>query len=192
MGTMTEDRASNIAQAFRLEEVGVQSGNQTREDIVGELYEKVRPSLLVYVYQMVGSTSDAEDLVQIAFLKLFDHLSGKREVSNLRSWLYRVAHNLAIDQIRQVDRRSSLIQEWFPDGVTLAIRESAEEELVRRQQIESALEMLNDRERSCLMLRADGLSYKEVSEVLGISAKSVSVYLARGLKKFEVNIEKTT
>ena len=189
---MTEDSISNIAQAFGLEEIAVPGPNQILEEVVGELYEKVRPSLLAYVYQMVGSMSDAEDLVQIAFMKLFDHLNGKTKVSNLRSWLYRVAHNLAIDQIRLVNRRSSLTQDWVPDGVNLATPESAEAALIRRQQINSALAMLNDRERSCLMLRTEGLSYKEVSGVLGISAKSVSVYLARGLKKFEVNNERTS
>ena len=48
-----------------------------------------------------------------------------------------------------------------------------------------SLELLNEKEQRCLMLRAEGLSYQEIADVLETTAKSVSVYLARGLKKFE-------
>jgi RNA polymerase sigma factor (sigma-70 family) len=60
---------------------------------------------------------------------------------------------------------------------------SAEQSSINRQTVERALSLLNDRERSCLLLRAEGLSYAEIGQVLEISAKSVSVYLARGVKK---------
>ena len=60
---------------------------------------------------------------------------------------------------------------------------------MRQQEIKRALSVLAERERHCLMLRAEGLSYQEIGEVLEISAKSVSVYLARGLKKFETRYE---
>ena len=57
--------------------------------------------------------------------------------------------------------------------------------MIRRQQVRQVLGGLNERERRCLMLRAEGLSYKEIGDVLEMSAKSVSVYLTRGLKKIE-------
>jgi RNA polymerase sigma factor (sigma-70 family) len=60
---------------------------------------------------------------------------------------------------------------------------------MRLQEIEQALGLLAERERHCLMLRAEGLSYQEIGDVLEISAKSVSVYLARGLRKFETRYE---
>jgi RNA polymerase sigma-70 factor, ECF subfamily len=187
---MAEDRAMWIARALSLNEVEVEDGSRDLENLVSELYEVVRPSLMAYVYQLVGSTHDAEDVIQAAFLKLFDQLSQKAVIPNPRSWLYRVAHNLAIDQIRRVNRRESLVQEWLSDGQSGVNPDSVEESLIQRQRIERSLGMLNERERDCLMLRAEGLSYSEIAEVLGISSKSVSVYLARGLKKFEAKHEK--
>lgn len=162
--------------------------NRGLEDVVSDLYAKLRPSLLSYVYHLVGLTRDAEDIVQISFLQLFDQLKQGNEIQNLRGWLYRVVHNLAIEHVRRQDRRGSLLQKWFTDGDTM-VAESAEDDLIRRQQIERALEMLNERERHSLMLRAEGLSYQEIAEILEISAKSVSVYLARALKKFEMRHE---
>jgi RNA polymerase sigma factor (sigma-70 family) len=122
--------------------------------------------------------------VQIAFLQLFDQLGRRSEIKNLRGWIYRAVHSLAVNQVSRSQRRDSLIREWFGESV-VTDSESAEEALARRQEIEHALGRISERERHCLMLRADGLSYQEIAEVLEISAKSVSVYLARGLKKFE-------
>jgi RNA polymerase sigma factor (sigma-70 family) len=73
--------------------------------------------------------------------------------------------------------------DWL-DGLTAA-GDSTEDRMIRQQQLRQILGKLNERERRCLMLRAEGLSYKEIGDVLEISAKAVSVYLTRGLRKIE-------
>lgn len=181
------DTVLPLPQTFSLKLEDLRRTSRSLEDVVTDLYTKLRPSLLSYVYHLAGSTSDAEDLVQIAFLQLFDHLSQKEEVRNLRGWLYRAVHSLAVGQARRADRRESLIKKWFDESG--AAEASAEEEMIRRVQIEQSLAMLSERERHALMLRAEGLSYQEIAEILETSAKSVSVYLARGLKKFESRYE---
>jgi RNA polymerase sigma-70 factor (ECF subfamily) len=123
--------------------------------------------------------------VQIAFLQLFDSLNQRQEIRNVRGWLYRVVHNLAVDEARQVARRRTLFERWLPDYEHERDERSAERALIAREEIERALSLLNEREQRCLMLRAEGLSYQEIADVLDTTAKSVSVYLARGLKKFE-------
>jgi RNA polymerase sigma-70 factor (ECF subfamily) len=151
--------------------------------VVADLYDRMRPSLVSYAYRLVGSAADAEDAVQTAFLKVFDELNRKAAILNLKSWLYRVVHNLAVEQVRRAGKREWLIARWLCASAASPQAESAEDDFVRRQQIEAALERLNERERHSLLLRAEGLSYKEIADVLDISAKAVSVYLARGLKK---------
>ena len=155
------------------------------EELVSELYVKLRPALLSYVYHLVNSVSDAEDLIQLAFIHLFENLNQNVEIKNPRAWLYRVVHNFAIDGVRQVSRRETLLQNWFKER-EITVQESSEEEIIRRDQIEKMLQILNERERYCLMLRSEGLSYNEIADILEISSKSVSVYLARGLKKFRL------
>jgi RNA polymerase sigma-70 factor (ECF subfamily) len=90
-------------------------------------------------------------------------------------------HNAAIDQLRHQGKQESLVTEWLQENT--ATSTSAEDDLILRQRIAQSLSLLNERERHCLLLRADGLSYKEISDVLSISVKAVSVYLVRGLKK---------
>jgi RNA polymerase sigma-70 factor, ECF subfamily len=186
---MDEGRLS-ISQVFGFEKADQRRKSERLEETVVDLYAAMRPGLVGYAYQVLGSATDAEDLVQIAFLKLFDQLSRKTEIHNLRSWLYRVVHNQAIDQVRRRGKHDSAVEEWLARQERMPATGSTEDKLIQRQRIAISLQSLNERERHCLRLRAEGLSYKEIGEVLAISAKAVSVYLARGLKKFEVQNEK--
>lgn len=163
----------------------IRRGAPGPEEFVTDLYVKLRPFLLSYVYHLIGSTRDAEDVVQVAFIQLFDQLKTGVEIQNVRGWLYRVVHNLAIELVRRAGRRESLFKQWIQDYTPPIAEASAEETLIKREQIELSLSRLNEKERHCLMLRAEGLSYQEIADVIDTTAKSVSVYLARGLKKFE-------
>ena len=171
--------------------MGVDNDRERREDVtlqekLVELYQTMRPALLGYVRQFVGSTAEAEDIVQATFLKTFDEMR-RAKILNLRAWLYRVAHNLAIDQLRRNTVQETAIAEWLFLSASSPSEPSAEENTIQRQRISNAMRSVSERERNCLMLRAEGLSYVEIGEVLGISAKAVSVYLVRGLKKIRGN-----
>ncbi|PYX87030.1 MAG: hypothetical protein DMG68_13200 [Acidobacteria bacterium] len=86
---MNESRLS-ISQVFGFEAADRRRKSQRLEESVVELYAAMRPALVGYAYQVLGSSGDAEDLVQIAFLKLFNQFSRQAEIQNLRSWLYRL------------------------------------------------------------------------------------------------------
>jgi RNA polymerase sigma-70 factor (ECF subfamily) len=133
------------------------------EHLAADLYQAMRPSLLGYVYQLLGPCNDAEDLIQMAFLKVFDQLRRNSQIENLRSWLYRVIRNLAIDEIRRKSKLQAVtgVSEFNPDSVAGSL--STEKEIIQRQRIDVSLKILNKRERHCLILRAEGLSYKEIS-----------------------------
>jgi RNA polymerase sigma-70 factor (ECF subfamily) len=181
------DEVLSFPKSLSLNTDEIRHGGSDLEDFVTDLYVKLRPSLLSYVYHLLGSTRDAEDLIHIAFLKFFDQVNAGVEIRNVRGWLYKVVHNSAIEHARRSDRRELLFKQWFTDYEGTTDPQSVEQDLIRREQIEKSLELLNEREQRCLMLRAEGLTYQEIAEVLDTTAKSVSVYLARGLKKFESN-----
>lgn len=185
------ERASilNLSPVLGLEQVENHRRSKQLEETIVELYATLRPSLLSYAYQVIGSTGESEDLVQIAFLKLFDQLRRNSDILNTRSWLYRVVHNLAIDHIRRNGIHELAVAEWLSERSRAESTRSTEDTLIQQERIAGSLQVLNERERHCLVLRAEGLSYQEIGGVLGISPKAVSVYLARGLKKFEVQNE---
>jgi RNA polymerase sigma factor (sigma-70 family) len=98
--------------------------------------------------------------------------------------MYKVCRNLAIDYLRRRDRGQIVATEWKVERERKQAEATVEERMDWSEQIEILLDELNERERHCLLMRADGLSYKEIAQALEISAKAVSVYLVRGLKKF--------
>jgi RNA polymerase sigma-70 factor, ECF subfamily len=187
---MQQENALKLSQVFGLEQADNQRKSQKLEQTIVELYASMRPSLLGYAYQIVGSTGESEDLVQIAFLKLFDQMTRNSRIVNVRSWLYRVVHNLAIDHIRRKGVHELAVSEWLSTRNQTESTRSTEDNLIQQQRISKSLGVLNARERHCLMLRAEGLSYQEIGGIVGISDKAVSVYLARGLKKFETRDER--
>jgi len=176
-GSLTELRLDGLAlrQTHQLDTVLVQ------------LYARMRPSVVAYVFRLVGSTGDAEDILQLAFLSLWDQLQRDVEIRNVRSWIYRVVHNLALDHQRARERREVSDAMWMATQTAkhdAKAGQSAEAELIVRSEIARAMQILSPRERECLMLRAEGLSYQEIADVLQTSAKAVSVHLTRGLRKF--------
>jgi hypothetical protein len=79
-------------------------GASKRRSQVVQLYDETRPSLMAYLSGLGLSVDEAEDIIQESFLRLVRHLANKREEENLRGWLFRVAHNLTMDQFRAGSR----------------------------------------------------------------------------------------
>lgn len=179
---MTRERALTVPFELRLDTVVLRRAGQL-EGVVADLYRQMRVPVAGYVYQLVGSAHDAEDIVQVAFLRLWDALQQDQEIRNIRSWVFRVVHNLAIDHSRHVGiaRAHEQREMQAPPRLNEA---SPEATAILRQEIELGLASLTERERHALLLRAEGLRYQEIAEVLGTSAGAVSVYLVRGLRKF--------
>src|SRR5205814_10448012 len=83
---------------------GHPSGTRLEEDVL-HLFEEVRDPLLRYLLFTGAAAENAEEVVQETFLRLFEHLQKGKSRSNLRGWIFRVAHNLAAKQ-----RRSALVE----------------------------------------------------------------------------------
>ncbi|MEO8259928.1 MAG: sigma-70 family RNA polymerase sigma factor [Acidobacteriota bacterium] len=143
-----------------------------------ELVADVRPQLLRYCARMTGSAVDGEDIVQEALAKVYFRLPQLGEVKNLRAWLFRVAHNKALDYLRRYDVRfGETLEGELPaptEGSPLAAAEVAQWGL-------SHFVRLTALQRSCVILK-DVLSYRleEISEILDVSVPSIKGALHRG------------
>ncbi len=167
-------------------------GTTRLEQKVAELFELLRDPLYRYLCRLIGKRPEAEDLTQETFLRLFDALQKGHAMGNVRPWLYRVAHNLAIDWLRQQGRLEQIEEDTLPFAAVVDAAPSAEQRLLaheRHHRLQVVLSGLSPQQRHCLFLRAEGLSYREVGEVLGISISSVATFLGRAIKHIaeEVN-----
>lgn len=162
-------------------------GASRLEQTVAESYELLRNPVYRYLIAALGNPAEAEDLTQETFLRLFAHLQHGNSVENLRAWVFRVAHNLAIDQQR---KRAPVELSGAPMFAQAESKPDAgvnpqEEQLIqeRRRRIHFALARLSGQERQCLELRAEGLRYREIGEVLGIAIPTVQTAVGRAVKK---------
>jgi RNA polymerase sigma-70 factor, ECF subfamily len=151
------------------------------------LFEQFRNPLLRYVLAFGVSVQDAEEVTQEVFLSLFGHLQSGKSRQNLRGWLFRVAHNLALKQ-RFANQRA---HEKTAFDSTMAERQldpapDPEEQTwftQRRRRLLAVVDALPEEDQSCLRLRAEGLRYREIAAVLGMSLGAVSISLTRSLAR---------
>jgi RNA polymerase sigma-70 factor (ECF subfamily) len=157
------------------------------ECVVMDLFEQFRNPVLRFVLSFGIPVHDAEEVAQEVFISLFRHLQLGRSRRNLRGWIFRVAHNLALKQ-RYANQRSldKTASDWKIVEKQFDPSPNPEEQLssVERQgRLLAVVYAMPEADQSCLRLRAEGLRYREIASVLGISLGAVSISLTRSLAR---------
>ncbi len=150
---------------------------QAREQF-DELVRDIRVELYRYCARMTGSVVDGEDIVQDVLAKAYYLLPTTDSVANLRGWLFRIAHNKAVDFLRRYDRRFG---EPLDDHLDLPEEAGPLEAAEVAELALSHYLKLTALQRSCVILK-DVLEYSlaEISEVLDISVPAIKGALHRG------------
>ena len=140
-------------------------------------------------YALVRDSGLAEDVTQEVFLKLYTHIGSLQNEEHVRPWLLRVATNTALNTIRSRSRSGTREEEFVasatvgagsgPVGVEADYERRAEIEEARR-----ARSQVKEPMRSCLLLKQQGLSYREIAQTLSINESNVGSLIARGRKEF--------
>ena len=147
------------------------------------LVEQVRPELHRYCARMTGSVADGEDVVQDTLARAYYELSQLKQVPPLRPWLFRIAHNRAIDHWRHESYRRA---EPLDAALELADEPAREPDsaLARQQAVRAALScfiQLAPAQRGCVILK-DVLDHSidEIADELSLSVPAVKAALHRG------------
>jgi len=154
---------------------------------VVELFEELRDRLLRYLLAMGLSAHDGEEIVQESFLLLFQHLQRGKSRQNLRGWVFRVARNLALKQ-RAANQKLQRCAVEFDETSPQQQRDAGlnpEEHLhnrLRQKRLLDVVQALQEQDQSCLLMRSEGLRYREIAQALGISLGSVAASMARSLE----------
>ena len=157
--------------------------------------------LLRYVGQMLGRIDhEAEDIVQEAFIRLHRQVTGhgSGSVKHLTAWLFRVTHNLTIDMLRQRSKRRRL-PKTAVDSSVLSEEQAADEldalgEVLRQEARQVALRelaQLDDQQRQVVLLKViQGMTLRQVAEVVDISVSLVNYRLNQGLTELAQRLKK--
>src|ERR1043165_9831072 len=131
----------------------------------------------------------AEDVTQEVFLRLYRNLDSTPGEELLRAWLLRVTMNVARNTLRGQSRATAREDEYAKRAETSGwfTTTAPEEDYERRTEIEEArraLDKIKEPMRSALLLKQQGLSYKEIATVLSVNEGNVGSLVARGRKEF--------
>src|ERR1051325_10572358 len=158
-----------------------------RDTSFEELVRRYQWAIAAYVYRMIGDYDAALDLTQEVFIKVYNSLSRYRSEFKFSTWIYKIAHNAAIDHLRRHAVREQIISTGI-DGergeVTIESRrltpEQESERKERRTEIESVVQLLQPSYRELIVLRhSHDLSYDEIAEVTGLPLGTVKNRLFR-------------
>ena len=128
----------------------------------------------------------AEDVTQEVFIRLYKHIDTLPNLEMLRPWLIRVALNVAKNTLRGNIRANTRDENYVKETVDNSIFsvESEYEQKSEVSEINRALSKVKEPLRSCLVLKQQGLSYREIAESLSLNETSIGTYVARARAEF--------
>jgi RNA polymerase sigma-70 factor (ECF subfamily) len=152
-----------------------------------ELVRRYQRPISAYVYRMVGNYESALDLTQEIFIKVYNSLFRYRSEFKFSTWIYKIAHNSAVDHLRRTaTREQSIIGGTETESFELPIEsgrltpEQESERKERRIEIESVVRTLPANYRELVILRhSQDLTYEEIVEVTGLPLGTVKNRLFR-------------
>jgi RNA polymerase sigma factor (sigma-70 family) len=149
------------------------------DDAFRTIHDRYRQRLFAYTRQMLaGSRSDAEDVLQDVFLRAYGALRNDDRPVTLRAWLYRVAHNRCIDQLRRPVPPAAEVYQLTRTPLRDPLDETERREDLR--DLVKDVQRLPEQQRSALLMRElDGLSYAELADALRTSVPAIKSLLVR-------------
>ncbi len=174
--------------------VMLQKGNK---DAFGQLIDRYEPALLRYTHRLLSDQDAAEDVTQETFLKSYRDIQGFDPNRKFSSWLYRIAHNQAIDAIRK--RKGTVILE---EAESIASEEDIHDDIQNRldkkhlrTKLDTAIAKIPTKYRETVILRFyEEKEYDEIAEILHLPIGTVGTYISRAKAELrkqltEINIE---
>jgi RNA polymerase sigma-70 factor (ECF subfamily) len=172
--------------------------NRVRKTLLEKLFAEHGQALVRFITRIVRSTDDAEDIAQQAYVRL-QKLSDEKELDNPRAYLFQIANNLAVDQLRRGKLHMEYVNQQLPaEGETVtddshADHHSPERVLEARQQLQAIYQAVDSLPFKCrqafLLHRSRGFSYSEIAQEMNTSVSSVEKYILQALKVCRRRIE---
>jgi len=153
------------------------------------LYRAARNDVYAYVATLLRDRAAAEDVTAAAFERAYrKQRTYKAKRGSDRAWLFGIARNAALDELRRRKRAAALVAE--PPDVDATPPEDAAESALRRVAVRAALARIGPRERELIALKFHaGLDNAEIAAVLGVSVSNAGTQLHRAMTKLREAVE---
>ncbi|WP_185967802.1 RNA polymerase sigma factor [Formosa sediminum] len=152
------------------------------------LFERYYKNLLDYTITYTYDLQEAEDIVQQTFITLWNNRLNINSEKSIKSYLYRIAYNTYIDIYRKQKKRNAFFNELKEQALRDRITPDHEALDIRINKLKNVIETLPEKCKEILYLnKFEGLKYKEISEQLNISVKTVESHMYKAFKIIRKN-----
>ncbi len=157
-----------------------------------ELVLEQKDRLFRYALRIVGNEAEAEDVVQEVFIKLWNQRQYADQIDNLEAWLTTLTRNQSIDKVRSKHRRTEPIDKRF-DMKDAQISPHRQTELNETLElVKTWIDELPPKQKEIMHLRdIEGLAYKEIAQMLGLTLDQVKVNLFRARQAIRQKMQQT-
>jgi RNA polymerase sigma-70 factor (ECF subfamily) len=167
-----------------------QEGQRTLKlkEQITQLFIELRMPAYRYLLCLGVVSAEAEEIIQETFFRLYRHVHAGGREDNLRGWVFRVAHNIAVNELKRRKYFERVrLEQWADLTSSSATQSPTPEELLLRKEkmvrVQVAIAELSEQQKQCLYLRAEGFRYREIAEILGVTVSTVVESLRRAIKK---------
>ncbi len=166
----------------------------TDESELQQLYHSFYPAIRRYLTRLVGP-EEAEDLAQEVFIKVSHGLKSFRGDSQLSTWIYRIATNVALDRMRSASFQQRVRERSSEESISVAEADvpPVEEELIRKEMhacIRRVIDNLPTDYRTVVVLsELERLNNREIATILGVTLETVKIRLHRARAKLKSALE---
>lgn len=161
-----------------------QSPNKNHDNTFNEYFSRYNTPIKKYVYTYLKDSQLSEEITQNVFLKFYRNFE-RLEPDNLCSWLYRVARNEVIDNLKKKTTDTFSLEEQYIEPFTLNTPQKEIETKSKRETIKKILLKLPKNQRTAIVLKdVRGYSYKEIAKLMDTTHKAVKSLIYRGRQNF--------
>lgn len=165
--------------------------NQEGKKIFARTYNEYRRAIMNYFYYRVSNHFLAEDLTQKTFLNTWSYLISGNKVDNIKSFLYKVAHNLLVDHYRQKEKQPISADMEKYENMPDARHKNMEKDIINKVLLDRHLKTLKRRQRRIIRMRyVKKMNISQISEYFGYSRNNTSVIIHRAGKTLKDKFKK--
>lgn len=150
------------------------------------LMKEFGPALHYFADSMVGNRQEAEEIVSDVFIKIWQQRENLPTPDNIKFYLFKAVKNTALNYLKSKDRRASGHSAWEVQ-VSRLPAQSPEQILISKEEVTSIQSVIRSLPPRCrqifILVKEDGLTYEQVSQLLDISKATVNVQMTLAMKK---------
>jgi RNA polymerase sigma-70 factor (ECF subfamily) len=164
----------------------IQATGRGNHEAFEHLVKRYQNPLLNFVYRYVGNRQTAEDLTQEVFMQIYRAAARFEPKAKVSTWIFKIAYNLCMNEMKRRKRLAGheLELHMMEEQSVTSLSPDVVEEVELKQFMMQSLTHLPEKQRAALLLRVtEGLSYQEISVILGISRASVESLLFRARER---------